>query len=96
VEGKKIYIGIRSASPHRMLKTKKNKSKHNGKQIFKHQNPFKPDPDATSEVDHGVSQFEIRATYVSTGKPDLLDMYRVKDVNFGIQIQNGGGKGEKR
>jgi len=52
--------------------------------------------DAVADVDHGVSQFEIKAEYVPTGSPDLLDIYKIKDSEFGIKISNLGGRGRSR
>ena len=45
---------------------------------------FKPPSDVASESKDNISSFEISATYVLGGQPDILDLYKVKDYNFGI------------
>lgn len=43
-----------------------------------------------------VSSFEIQAEFIQSSKPDLLDLYKIKDEEFGIQITNKGGMGSRR
>ena len=42
-----------------------------------------------------ISTFEIQATYIEHGKPDVLDMYRVQDQWLGIKFEVQG-HGKKR
>ena len=40
-----------------------------------------------------MSTFEISATYVPAGQPDVLDLYKVENYNKGIILTNIGGQG---
>jgi hypothetical protein len=37
-----------------------------------------------AESKDNISTFEISASYVLGDEPDILDLYKVKDYNFGI------------
>lgn len=46
--------------------------------------------------DGDLSTFEISASYIGSSTPDFLDMYKLKDEQFGLRVSNTGGAGTDR
>jgi hypothetical protein len=42
------------------------------------------------QSEYNVSSFELQAEFVQNDKPDVLDMYKLKDEMYGIQIKSAG------
>ena len=40
--------------------------------------------------EYNVSSFELKAEFVQTERPDVLDMYKLEDEQFGIKISSAG------
>lgn len=45
---------------------------------------FKPQEETIVKSSDQISSFEIQASFILGGEPDILDLYKVKDQNFGI------------
>ena len=46
--------------------------------------------------DGDKSTFEITASYIESSKPDFLDMYKLRDETYGINVANIGKQGNQR
>lgn len=51
---------------------------------------FKPQRNEISESHDQLSSFEIKASFILGGEPDVLDLYKVKDTDYGIKLTNLG------
>lgn len=51
---------------------------------------FKPMKSKFTHSTDGISTFEIKASYIETEKPDILDMYRIENDEYGIRIDKAG------
>jgi hypothetical protein len=57
---------------------------------------FQGEVDRISETENNLASFEIRASYLDSNMPDILDKYQLKNSSFGILVNNNGGSGKQR
>jgi len=96
VDGRKLYVGIKTIDTAETLESsEKSKIEEEGSISDLSGNKF-TDYRGTLDAMGDMSTFEISTSYIENDLPDLLDMYRLKDDNYGIRIANEGGEGESR
>jgi hypothetical protein len=49
-------------------------------------NGFAPEIERQADVEDNEAIFEMQASYIGTNMPDILDKYKVEDLNYGLNI----------
>ena len=105
IAGKRIWIGIKTLNEAERIKELQDREKIDREQLNLNSETVHKRKSRRAKRFHpmrgkflpslkNVSSFEIQAEFIKSSKPDVLDMYRVKDEEFGIQITNSGGYGQ--